>query len=317
VVANFALFFLGLGFTGLGAVNPGTAPLWFGLAALVMGIAILRTMPVRTRLGAVLGRAANALAVAPMQAPNAEALDTVRQERDAARRERDELQDDLRQLRAERAAEIAAAVSEEKELVRADFLARLEAARSPRSAWLPDPTDLTTSTLTVDALDKAFERAETAAAEKIGPDPRFDFDYLMMGPEGGARLSYRAESKTADKHATVLVDAETVAMGTSKRGGISIGHTQAGEPYSAWIKDSAPLYVRTPTPWRDHRELFDLIRLAGFRLRPLRQDVKFECWNRWRVEVPRPDDISVGRNVDLYVVEDGELAPWKGDIDGP
>ena len=320
MVANAVLFFLGLGFTGLGAVNPSTAPLWFGLAAIFILGAILRTPPVRTWLSGALGGAARRIAVRPpADTPTGDSASVaeLRRQLDIATRNRDKSAAELAHLRAEQAQTLEKALADQREKLKESMV---EAIHAP-SRWLPDPTDPTTFTLTIDGFDDALRRATAKANDVLAPDARLDFEELSLGE--WTDISFRAESELGNKHVTITVGDSWESAPRPDPGSIATTVDENGRTISVWDRP-----IEMP-PWQDDPTVIDLIHQAGYRLRPLEGPAtvrflqyaysgKAGRWvSRWRICVPRPGGphpFDVSREI-YYWLKDGKLTeapPWTG-----
>lgn len=159
-------------------------------------------------------------------------------------------------------------------------------------AWLPDPSDLASITMTNADLDDAHRRALTHAIERMAPDARLVFSYLEF--DSALRLGYHepspfvrfwAESDAAEKVADVQAH-ETFVLGEAHRRGTD----RVGSQPTA--------------PWRDDPSWRALVIQGGYRSRPFRGAARLDFRSgEWRLEVQDNRDGLLH----AYVLKAGEL----------
>jgi hypothetical protein len=212
-------------------------------------------------------RSRNAPPIAPRTDEGMAGLlsDAVR-ERDRARQERDDLRAELQGMReaeAEREAQL--------------LVQKQQHAAALVSRWLPDPSDFTTFTMSVQDLNEAYERGLELARETLAPDSRLWFDSLRLG--NLPTVVFVADSRLADKNMTVHVGDDFST------------HTQV-------VRGSLPTATahRQEAPWRTDASFVDLVHRVGYRLRPHGDyaevsyvDAKDKGESRWRICVDAED----------------------------
>jgi hypothetical protein len=203
------------------------------------------------------------------------------------------------------------------------------APAKPIRRWLPNRTDLSSSTLTVDDLDDAVVRATDRALEVLGPDAAVYFSQIEITEDLAVSLSAYSHIATRGLQIVVSDQAVTHAKG---EWGPELPYIQDVLEDGKWV----PIWEagEPQFPWRTDSSVFELIRQTGYRLRPWAGETVQIHYGTIRIFPRGYADIRIGkqpadatilrwiahvtsgppnRELKTYCLADGKLADlqWK------
>lgn len=162
-------------------------------------------------------------------------------------------------------------------------------------AWLPDPRNLSSLTLSNADLEDTLAAATVTAVNLGGPDTRVDFSFmqLLTAEAGSPTVFYDARSKASGRKFTISVD--------------SALEPRAFDVARASVSDS----IGKPPPWRQDPSWPELIGRSWARMRPFVGRV----WltypdSKWVASYTRFTD-GVRESTVEWTLSDGELLDPK------